>query len=758
MKESIKKNYKVKTLQDFEQTTSYFLSNELKDERLALYKEVMDEENLESLAAAKHKLLKQIFSSYINDSLNNAYIANENKEVFKAKEQIENLLKLRNIFKNHDVLNYKEFIAESEPEISEIEVDLLFLNPELNTQELNNLSNALITVFGKKTNQIKNKEDFQKHFYSHPLINCLGAYSDYNSIEKRMQNGTLELGKYKDLIETIFSLKGKISQEEYQGFIFYVIKEDLTKGLKNILQIDNYSPQYLKKLLETITKGDAVDNKMVNNLVTQIKEQHSVNFALNNQKSLSQNKNSQFSLNDSGFFVNIDNKECFFHAHETSSSGINQREQQTNTAHILREKDHDTMGVTVLSHNVTNTDYPASFLRLNNLYKILSANKTEEVLLTGLQFDSSHFKRLSAKDVSKHTLQNGDFLMSNQYLVKSDIERSIKLVELTNGKNDYDLLLEKKDAYLSIIEKNQSFFKETLELTSTKNEMSYQLLSDPLLTFVESILKIEKKSKIEFFSDGEVKTIENILTAKSLNTDLANRIEDCVEKLSNRNVQHYEKTNPKVNSIMALATKDTVNDVYSDETKSKKLYEVMEKKAKIKESKESGNGPQILTELERIEVISKGLKSNKIKPALSHFAFLMDSINFKNPEIAPKNLAKFKKNLAHGIYGLSEEHLSKNYRGERLNNMLEGISYSLDKFVSGQTLNFKQNNFSQDVNSKAERDMNMVFSSLLREQYKTAQQREEDLKLMDILLCYAEKCNSKVVCSKKSFNRAKLKI
>lgn len=734
MKEKINNQYRVETLGDFEDATAYFLSDNLKDERQALYEQKKINENLESLAAAKHNILKQIFSNYVYNSLNNAKLVNEQGRSLEAKKYIDNLLKLRKIFKNHDVLDYQEFIAESEPAISQVEVNLLFLEPILNVSELDNLNKAFITAFGKKHNILENKRDFQKAFYNHPLINCLSSHNDYESIVKQVNNDVLELGKYKDLIKTILSLKASINNEEYQGFIFYVIKEDLTKGLKNILQIENYQPEYLKDLLNLVTQGEEINNKVVQHLIKQIKEQHSVNFAMNNQKELSQNKSSKFSLNDSGFFFDLQDREYFFHAHETSNSGVNQEEQQANTANILREKGHDSLGVTVLSHQVTRTDHHRTFIRENKLHEKLNLNKMEELIITGLQFDAANFKRIATQDISVDLLKNDDFLASNQYIVKNDIQRSVQLIDFLNGKNDYELLLEKKSVYLNIVNKNKEFFKDIIELTSTKNEMSYQLLSNPFLDFVNALLKIEKKAKINLLSETDINTINHVLSAKTLNTDLKNSIEDTLDKIENRNHAQYKDINNSIQTLSELVNKEQITDIHID--------------GKIEKSEEA----------QKFAYLSKQFKSGTLKPDLKQMSNILSSINLSNPEVSKQGRTALKKNLHAAIYDLSEKTLMEYYRYDKTNWMLDGISIALEKMVVGESINFKKSSYSQIVTYQHEQNMNMLLSTLLKESNKTEKQKINDLQLFSILLSFAEQCNSQINCSNKKVTKDTLKI
>ena len=151
----------IETGYEFNQFAEFFTNKKYEEIRKNIYEKLMLERNLDSLASAKHLILKHVFSDYIQNSLELANYAAEEKDSYKAKSYIDELLKLREIFKNHDVINYKEFITESEPNITNAEVELLFLEPRLDESNIQKLEAAFINAFGKKHYKISSKEDFQ---------------------------------------------------------------------------------------------------------------------------------------------------------------------------------------------------------------------------------------------------------------------------------------------------------------------------------------------------------------------------------------------------------------------------------------------------------------------------------------------------------------------------------------------------------------------------------------------------------------------
>jgi DNA-binding ferritin-like protein (Dps family) len=716
--EKIKQGEKVKNSEDFSEYIEVFLKEEISGDRLNLYVEKMKAEKLGTLAAAKHSILKQVFAEYIQNSLveaNNAALEQKPKE---AKKLVDQLGQLRSVFKNHDVINYKDFILESDEKMSDLEVELLFLEPELTTDEISKLSEAFLKAFGKKNIELSDKADYQKRFFNHPLIQCLDAYSDYKTIEKNVHNGVIELGNYKSLIKSILELREKINAEEYQGFITYVIHEDLNMGLSNILKNDTYKPKSLRVLLKEMTEGKEISHENLKNIMTEIKENHTYNVALNERKELTRNISSMFSLNDYGFKFNLPSsqKEVFFHGHATENSGSKQFEQQSNTANTFRHFGLDTIGLTLLKSEVTRTDHHSTFLREAKLSHLINLTKTEEIVLSGLQFDASHIKALSQHVKKEDDLLNGDFLSSNHYIVKSDIVRSQKIIENSLGKNDLELLCEKKNAYMSIIEKNKDLFKSLLDITSTNNQLSYQLLGTPLTHLTKALLKLEKNANITLFTGKDVELLQEVFSINTLNVDLADSISDCLEKLQDRREDRYKDIQvAKYQSLVNLGSVDN------------------EKKSTTNEDNLPKEHNKILKRpYATLEMCIKYIEENPL--------------NSRGYTTRYKNMVV--NNLIEKINNDSQELLA--YRSDKRANLSENIADIAQKLKDGVSMYFNKTDW---TNTDSRYVWLKTLSTLLRNDGKTEVQKRNDLTLLNGLLTVAELSGSKIYCSNQELKK-----
>jgi hypothetical protein len=549
--EKIKIGDSAKSFNEYHQYIEFFTHEEMQETRFQLYSQKMKEKGLGNLAEAKHILLKQIFEDFIQAALNTANIQAKNNNPSNAKKIVDQIARLRDVFKNHDVSDYKDFITQSDSNINEVEVELLFLEPNLNFRELDKLTNAFVKAFKKKTSLSQNKTEFQRKFFSHPLMQCLDAYSDFKTINKHIEEDTISLGKYKNLIQSLLGLREKVNAEEYQGFITFVIHEDLTYGLSNILKDDNYKPSYLKDLLTEMVDGKPLENKILKELISQIKVNHTKNLALNTRKELITHTSSIASLNDYGFDVNIKNHNTtiVFHGHATENAGANQREQQANTAFTIRGFGMDTIGLTVLKDEITRTDHHSNFMK--DFSHMIFLSRTEELILSGLQFDASNFKSL-ALNSSLQSLKEGDFLASNHYIVKADISRSQKIINNNLGKTDLELVCEKKNAYMSIVGKNKDLFKSIIETTSTNNQLSFQLFSKPFIEFIDATLLLEEEAKIKIFTHQELQLIEEILSIKGHNLELETAKKKCIKLLKQRNIDDYVDINSHSHTNLAF--------------------------------------------------------------------------------------------------------------------------------------------------------------------------------------------------------------
>ena len=211
---------------------------------------------------------------------------------------------------------------------------------------------------------------------------------------------------------------------------------------QELLKDDCYKPKCLKDLLSYITVGKDLSHEVIKEVTEEIKLNHTKNFALDKSGELTQNISSNFSLNDYGFniilnkYLNNEPK-LFFHGHATENAGGNQREQQNNTAHILRDFKYDTLGLTVLKEHVANVEHHRRYL--SKYSGLMSFTKMEELILSSLQFDASYFKTLSLEQ-NVHNIETSDLISSNQFIVKSDIKRSQQFIANSLNKKDLEYL------------------------------------------------------------------------------------------------------------------------------------------------------------------------------------------------------------------------------------------------------------------------------------------------------------------------------
>lgn len=716
--EKIKEGSKITTSKEFSEYVQVFLKDDISSDRLSLYIEKMREEKLPNLAAAKNEILKQVFSDYIQTALFEANAAALDQRPLEAKKLVEQLGELRAVFKNHDVNNYKDFILQSDYKMSEIEVELLFLEPELSTEELTTLSEAFLKAFGKKNTDLSDKDDYQKKFFNHPLIQCLDAYSDYKTIEKNVFNQTIQLGTYEYLIKSLLELRGKINAEEYQGFITYVIQEDLNQGLGNILKNESYKPKSLRSLLKDLSEGVDFTNEKIKEIMVDIKENHTHNLALSGKKELIRNVSSNFSLNDYGFKAKLPHsgKELFFHGHATENSGSKQFAQQANTANACRAFDLDTIGLTVVTKAVTRTDHHRTFINEANVAHLINLTKAEEIILSGLQFDGSYIKNLSTLIKTKDDLDRGDLLSSNHYIVKSDISRSQEIILSNIGKSDLQLLCEKKNAYMHILEKNKDFFKTLVDITSTNNQLSFQLLCIPLADFIKGALKIEKKAKINLFSAEELKLVQEVFSANTLNVDLADVVSDCLEAIEERVPSRYE--NIKVESFQSLLNLGKADNELKEHT------------------------------------ADDSLPKGHLKVLGRPFATVENCLKYieANPVALPGYTSAYKNKVANKLIQkiASESDDLLKYRSDKRETLRSNILEIAEQLKNGESMHFNKSDW-------ASTDSRYVWlktlSSLFKTDGKTEEQKRNDLLLLRGLLSVAEIGGAKIFCGNQDLRK-----
>lgn len=709
----------------FDKFTQLFTDNNLKDERLEHYTKYKDLMGKESLAEAKHEILRNIFGDYVRTSLQqaNSYAMDKNDE--GAVTLVNQIEKLRNIFKDHDIVDYKEFIVQSEPNINEAEVELLFLKPMLNKGELQKLTDAFIKALGKKS-EADSFEDFQQKFFTHPLISCLDSYKDTASIKDALEDGSIDLFNYANLVKLMIKIREEVNAEEYQGFITFMIKEDLTKGFGNILKSRNYEPKYFKDVLNSIALGNNLNNNEVESLIKEIKTNHTKNLRLEKGE-LKMSNSSIHSLNDYGFPVVEKGFNFFFHGHATENHGEKQADQQANTGLNLDydKKFEKNLGLTVTKLTVLKNSHHRDFLRREELDRDLNVTKTEEVLMSNLVFDASYFSRLATKaekdsEGGKNVLTElkaSNILETNHLIVKSEIERSQKIILNKIGKTDFELICEKKNAYMNVFMKNEAFVSNVLTAASTNNYLVNELLGSPIVNFVKHCLYIEREANIKLFTNDEITFVEKMMKLENRNVSLAD------EKRPMRDLLKYRKPNE-----LADVNVESFNylKVMSESDKEKKEIEIVTKK------------------LEHTKV----LKSAHLSDAL--YFLEKNPLNVKEVTKAQRNRAA--KSLMKNINESAESLFL--YRSDKTNQMSKAIEKIGERLLAGKEFNFAASDWSQSHYSEEYK----TLAFLLKAKDKTEEQILNDRLVLRALTEVAELSGGSLKCHNIKDLKSKLKM
>lgn len=710
----------------FDKFTQLFTDNNLKDERLEHYTKYKELMGKESLAEAKHELLRNIFGDYVRTSLQqaNTYAIDKNEE--GAASLVNQIEKLRSIFKDHDIVDYKEFIVQSEPNINDAEVELLFLKPLLNKNELQRLTDAFIKALGKKS-EVDNFDDFQQKFFTHPLVSCLDAYKDSSDIKEAIEDGNIELFNYAELVKLMINLREKVNAEEYQGFITFMIKEDLTKGFGNILKSRTYEPKYFKDVLNSIALGNNLNNNEVEALVKEIKTNHTKNLRLEKGE-LKMSNSSIHSLNDYGFPITERGFNFFFHGHATENHGEKQADQQANTGLNLDydKKFEKNLGLTVTKLTVLKNSHHRDFLRREELDRDLNVTKTEEVLMSNLVFDASYFSRLATKsdrdsESGKNVLEElkkSNILSTNHLIVKSDIERSQKIILNKIGKSDFELICEKKNAYMNVFMKNEAFVSNVLTAASTNNYLVNELLGSPIVNFMKHCFYIEREANIKLFTNDEIAFIDKIMKLENRNVSLAD------EKRPIKDLLKYRKSNE-----MADVNVESFNflKVMAEADKEKKItVEVPVKKVEYTKVLKTVHLSDALYFLDKNPLTAKeSTKAQKIKAAKSLMKNIKDSVN---------DLLL--------------------YRSDKVKVMSEAIEKIGARLIMGKEYEFAASDWSQSRYTEEYK----TLAFLLKNKDKTEEQVLNDRLVLRALVELAELSGGSLKCHNVKDLKSKLKI
>jgi hypothetical protein len=405
-----------------------------------------------------------------------------------------------------------------------------------------------------------------KAILQHPLLPCLDSFNDSKATLKNIENNLIELGEYKELVQVVLKLKMELSTEAYQGFIFFLINEDIdNKGIYNVCKNSEYRPISVKNLLNKIIDGNQLTNDEIKSISLEIKTDFNTNYSLNTLSGeLNKEKTSKFALNDSGFISKL--LDLFLHIHSAQDTGNNQNEQQPTTTLTLNNKSISTVGVTVLQKSVAETKNALDYLYL--LQDKFNFNIKEKIFLTNLQFDSSYVEIVSSLVRSKKiNIDTSDLLSTNFTLLEDFVKDSANFALTKLYKSDFENIIESKSLLMKMIKENGDFFNHCLKNTSTDNSKLFQHISGPTLTYLKSILNIELTTKREIFTSDDINAIVKLLSFDdniySLNNNKLLAIKSDIDGIlsfrENIPLEKIEQSNGLVDYVLINERTSTIN-------------------------------------------------------------------------------------------------------------------------------------------------------------------------------------------------------
>ncbi len=531
------------SVNDFKSHLNYFLDKNKEQERLSLYQDYAKQYNV-STEEAKDLILKEIFSTYIQSSIKRALKMSTYEDGHQdAVALISQLEELKPIFKDYDVNTFTTFVSSIEKSLSVSNAEIMFENNYVSDELVSSLTDNLIKSIANPIAQPNSKEEFVSSFNSHPLLYCLQSKTETDKILSYIEDGIIEVGQYKQLITLVLEMKSEKNDEAVDFFISYLIKEDLTKGFYNIHKDESYNPESIKTLLNKITKGQPLQKYDVSAAVDVVNE-HRVTIKTDAKGEIIYDNVSALTLNDSGFWIDLDNQKHFVHLHTAQGKGENQRGQQATTINLFQAKEISSASFTMVKKNAGKSDHWKDFCYEYGLH----LNEQEQVLLTNLQFESDALKFLRGNMASSN-LDKTNFLSTNLRLIKDSIEESKKYNELHFGLSDAEIIKNKAQLYVKFIEKHFDALQKITVNTSSEMSVSSQVVATPLLSCVEKLLQLERKPQVgTLFTQEQADLLARFINTNTANlsnavADIKENISELLENKKDRNidVQVYSK-------------------------------------------------------------------------------------------------------------------------------------------------------------------------------------------------------------------------
>ena len=560
------------TPEEFKKTLTYFTDFDLEDKRLEVYTQYADKKNC-STEEAKDQILRTFFSNYILKSIKNAVeLAKEDdKDAFSLINQLE---ELKPIFKEYDVNTFASFISSVEKGLSVTNSEILFNTHYVGDEFLEEITTNLIKSISNPIQKVNSVSDFTQKFFTHPLLHCLQAKNEMDKTLSYIENGTLEVGQYKQLISLVLQHRTVKNDESVDFFISYLIKEDILNGFYNIYKDENYKHEEIKKLLLKVSKGETLFAFELENAVNSVAELK-VTISTDTDGKIKYASTSSKTLNDSGFNFNIGKEEYFFHLHTAQNKGENQNGQQATTLNVLNKSGINSLSCTFVKKNAGNTEHG---LDICSSYG-LELQSIEKILLSNLQYEANAFSTLSSS-LKKAELDKTTYLSSNLRIVKDSVKDSIQYNQMHFNTSDEEIIKNKASLYIGFISKYYEKLGKIKDNTDSDMSIQSQVISGPLVNIIKQLLKLEYRVGV-LFSNEQINIISKFISKESLSPSINDTQDDIILLIKQpRDRTKLNKNEDKFSSVLVdTETLDVANE--KDLEKKQKRAEKQKRKRKL---------------------------------------------------------------------------------------------------------------------------------------------------------------------------------
>lgn len=260
---------------DFNVFAEWFNSSNELDARLAAYKEYKEKNNLEDEATAKIEILSNLFGEYINrqmlEAQNLCGIGEDNDTdndvgVEAANEIINNIKKIKFVFKDYDKLTFKDYLHDVVDGINYDELNAIFEKEIFTQNDVSIIAKTINSTLSKKVHNEYNS--YSKSFINHELCSLFSL-----SRKKLSVFNEENFDKYRTLAKALIEYNKNEQKEGFDGAIAFLIDLDIKQGLFNI------DESYDKTLFDVMNKIKNNDfNKYDINRLMKIAVEKSKNF------------------------------------------------------------------------------------------------------------------------------------------------------------------------------------------------------------------------------------------------------------------------------------------------------------------------------------------------------------------------------------------------------------------------------------------------------------------------------------------------